>query len=272
MIVAKTEFRLILLLFSFFSSYSMAQNADIKNRVSNRWLLSVGFNAIETQLGYPEEASWGMAYSTLNLGDKKDKSYSFSFMPKVFVTRNLIVRFEFRMTKFDLRINSNSKNTLPININYFLFDSKIEQRIYKYNPGIQWNIIKINRLDAFVGLNLSYCFFKKVNYQTTNETRNFNTDSLTQMSITKGYIPGGNAIGLGSFAGFNFYMLRFASIGIEVSSSLLYYSIGGHQTGVTTSYVSNQPTIKTEFQYASTTYTGVQFSKIICNFNICIRF
>lgn len=266
------NFRLTLFLLIFIPSFTFAQEETSKEK-KYKWGCSFAINSVEAQFGKPEEVAWGYAnaYGSTVM-ERTDKSVSLSILPKYLINNYFLLRFEFCITNFNVEINSTSKNTIPALTTYTVQSGKSDQKVYKYIGGVQYSFLKTKRLDSYCGLSISYTKYLTMIHSAQSQIRNVITDTITNNNTTTGTNPGGFSTGLGIFSGFNFYLQKHISIGGEFSSSLLYYKIGGIGVGESTSQIGSKLPVTSKYVNRSTSYKGLQFSKIISSLNIAVWF
>ncbi len=214
---------------------------------------------------------WG-AFPYTNLtgyfGDRKNKSFSFSIIPKYLVRDDVRLRCEFGFTNIHLishfnGINDSGATGIQTNL---IKDDTIQQKIFRLTPGIQWNFVKRKFLQAYCGFSANYQYYGK-SYWKDNLKSNDSPDFDRWTGVT----PGGFAAGIGAFAGFNIYLLKRISIGSELSSSLVYYKLGGVQTGMR--YAGpNLSTYPRAWSIANNVASGIQFCTIMPSINVVFLF
>ncbi len=260
----------ISLLFASVTTTSFAQLE--KQEPKYKWSISAAINSVEAQVGDPEHASWGYAYANFNnFGDKINKSLSLSITPKYFINENMLARFEFGLTNINLSSYYNAQ-TSSSNTNTIIEYQTIEQKIYRYIPGIQWNFLRKKFIESYCGITVSYLHYNHMAYTNRFEGRNLQSNTLTGGFDDKAIAIGGFAMGGGAFMGGNIYLQKHISVGAEFSTSLLYYEIGDTFSGVSTDLINPNPSTTQIYSYSTTSYKGFQFSKILSSFNISIWF
>jgi hypothetical protein len=131
--------------------------------------------------------------------------------------------------------------------------------------------MKTKKLESYCGMTASYINYQSVHHNYYSEGRDLVTDTIQSWLNQKGTTPGGFAIGIGALAGFNIYLYKRISLGAELSSSALYYKLGGEATLEDTEGHPPNPVLKGTSSYANS-YKGFKISKIISSFNISVWF
>lgn len=263
-----------LLILSNYKTYSQsAPTADgstftHENNRKHDFGLSVAVNSIQGQVEIPLMAGYGAQIidadgNILTDGKRIDKSYSYSIIPKYYINNDFLLRFEFGITNLNLNANSNEK----FSFNHIISTKVVTNKIYRYNPGFQWIFMRKKKIESYCGMTANYINYKEVYSSDYNEVRNKATDTLQYWTNAKETTPGGFAVGIGAFAGFNIYLQKRISLGAELSSSALYYKLGGETTSEDTEYSVPGP-LFTHTDTFTNSYTGFKISKIISSFNI----
>ena len=241
----------------------------------NKWGCSVAINSTQGQVGFFQisagAASGGFMDADGNLlsgGNKVDNSLSISILPKYFITPDRLVRFEFGITNLNVTSNYDHQYFSTHEISYF----SVKSSIIRYALSMQWNIIKEKSVQLYCGTGASYLKYGDLIYEGNSEHRNLPADTAAYWVQSKTTIPGGLAIGIGYFSGINIYLLRHFSLGIEVSSSLLYYKSEGEIANINSSQVLPNPIIDKEEDRYTTSYKGIRISKILSSLNISYWF
>jgi hypothetical protein len=229
-------------------------------------------NSVEAQIGQHVIDAWGAyPYSNLNyVGDKINKSSSFSLLPKYALRDDAYFRCEFSFTNIYLisHLNGVNDSNATASTQFLIKDDTLKQKIFRFAPGIQWNIIRTKLIQAYCGMSLNYSFYTESHW--SDNLRSSDPNNLSYERWT-GTTKGGYAGGLGAFGGFDFYPVSFLSIGAEFSSALVYYKMGGKQNGM--HYAGpNAPTYPRAWSIANNEASGLQFLKIMPSFKIGIRF
>lgn len=253
--------RILLIIFQFLFTAALIAQENQNEKNEHKWGLSVAINSVDAQIGDPERTSWG--FEPLYISDKVEKSFSFSIIPKYFIRGDILLRVEFGLTNLDFTYNQDYKD-----INHTITNQSAQQKIYRCLPSIQWNFMQKNNIEFNCGSSLYFLNYSSMNYNQYSEIRQLTTDTLSFWANTDAIFQGGFAIGSGIFTGVNFYLQKRFSVGVEFSSALLYYKLGG-QYYLKNVYQSipNPPVTLPEATYSSS-FKGLQFSKIFASFNI----
>jgi hypothetical protein len=242
-----------------------------------KWSISAAINSVEAQMDQKLFDTW--VYPSANYyayyGDKQDKSLSVSIIPKYQITDDVLLRFEYGVTNIDLRSHYNGiGDTVTQNQGHIggtadiTDDNTIQQKIYRYSAGIQWNFMKKKFIETYCGASLNYFHYTDVYWRNNIALLNTPGRSTNYIATT----PGGFATGIGAFSGFNIYLHKQVSVGGEFSYSVLYYKLGGVQTGVQEQIFPTTPTMILNWTIHNNASEGIQFSKVIPSLNITIRF
>jgi len=260
----------ILIIFNCISHYSFSQS-----KKENNWGISFSLNSSSAQVGKPEEACW--AYAKLNffqIGKITDNSISLSVIPYYSINDDILIRVEFGVTNISLKHYYESPTkSLSVTIrDQIIISQSIEQNIYRYIPGIQWNFIKKKILESYGGITLNYLQYKDMTYHNLYEVYDLSTDTLNFYAKDKAHANGGNAVGLGAFVGFKIHFLKCINAGAEFSFATLYYNIGGEFSSETEKQNIPNPPIYDAGSFPASGYEGFQFTKVIPSLNIGFSF
>ncbi len=261
-------------MFFYTLTYSFAQlPAEQSKEKKYKWGFALAINSVEAQVGEPEWESWGYAAGNFkNFGDITNKSISLSITPKYFISNDILLRFEFGITKINMTsyhdanahlVSNNPTSTIIINQN-------IEQNIYRYIPSVQWNFMRKKFIESFCGITASYLKYTDMNYHNLYESISLPNDSIMEGFDDKATATGGFAIGVGAFAGFNIYLQKHISLGAEFSSALLYKKIGGRFSGEVVDLVNPNSSVNQTYSFYWGAINEFQFYKILSSFNISV--
>jgi hypothetical protein len=182
------------------------------------------------------------------------------------------LRFEFGITNLNLKASNIVEAPLPVDGRY-TYSTEVENKIYRYVPGFQWYFLKEKKVESYCGMTISFIDYKSLNHHYHSENINLATNTLRSSNEITDITPGGFAIGVGAFAGFNIYLFKRISLGAELSSSALYYKLGGEATKIDTQFnVSGPNPAVTYYTPYANSYKGFKISKITSSFNITIWF
>ena len=266
------------LIFSFTTiAFAQVDSLCIKRTIPYRWELSVAMNSVEAQMDQKLFDTW--VYPSANYyayyGDKSDKSFSVSIIPKYKIKDNISVRCELGMTNIDLRsyyegigdTATQSQGHIGGTADIIKKDI-IEQKIYRYLLGIQWQFIEKKFIGGYCGASLNYFHYGNLYWNdyilnTTSAGRSTNYTAIT---------PGGYAFGTGMLVGINIYFSRQISLGGEFLYSLLYYQLGGIQNGTKEELFPTSPKQTVDWKIHNNKSEGIQFTKIMPSLNLTIRF
>jgi len=260
----------ILLLFRDLSS---AQNKKVYD-----WGCSFALNSIQAQIPTPILTRTGNITTgggsaiidadgnIIAFGIKNDNTFSLSLIPKIYIKKNILFRFEFGITNLKLSAKYDEKS----GISHDLSNKEIETKIFRYNPGFQWFFLQEKRIESYCAFNLTFSDYKELHVNIYQETRELNSDIIQSWLKKTEKTPGGYGIGVGALAGFSLYITKNFSIGAELSSSGCYYNYGGVSRGENQEQVPPNP-IKTYSTNFSNSYTGFKISKLLTSFNLSVR-
>jgi hypothetical protein len=256
----------------FLSSFVLAQS---NYKQGNKWGCTIAVNDAHSQIPFLAGAALQIDAdgNMIGGGDKTNNSYSLSIIPKYYINNDWVVRFEYGMTKIDLKDKGGitSSTGYLISPSYGQYYDTVEQEISRLAPSIQWNFFSNNKIQSYGGVSLIFIKYGAITRYSYSESRNVATDTLINWGRSSVNIPGGNATGLGVFAGFNIYITKHLSLGAEFSSAMLHYNVGG---GATNEYsdqsIPNPVESATQVGYES--YKGTRFAKILSSFNISAWF
>ncbi len=230
--------------------------------------LSITINSIQGQIAVPIMTGQGalLVDADGNIvvtgGNRTDNSYSYSIVPKYYINKDILLRFEFGLTNLSLKANANYNLVTVRSIN----NVEVTNKIFRYTPGVQWFFMKERKIESYFGMTASYINYQSIYYNYSFEHRDVVTDTILDLGTGKQTTPGGFGVGVGAFAGFNIYLRKRISLGAEVASSALYYKLGGETIDEVVGILP-APTISATETYTNS-YKGFRISKIISSFNI----
>ena len=259
---------LISILFSF---CCLAQSDSASPAKKPKWGISVVYNSVEAQIDQQLMNTWVFPAINYydNFGDKKNKSYSLSILPEYSINEDMFLRFELGMTNINLLSHFNGYHdsvSTGFSVNT-IADDTLQQKIYRFSPGIQLNFMKMKFIEAYCGGMLNYFHYSEITW-----VQNIKSNDIPgRGTIYRSTTPGGFAAGIGAFSGFNIYLNKKIAIGGEISYSLLYYKLGGTESGMTISTFPTSPTETAIWSVENNKSGGVQFSKIMPSFHLTIK-
>jgi hypothetical protein len=252
-------------MFLFLVSYS----SFAQRKKEYEWGCSVAINSIEAQIGTPLQSSWGNAAGNINVfGDKTENSFSWSIIAKYFINDDILLRFEFGITNLQFIYHQDVKGSAY----HSLTDETLNQKVYSYNPGILWSLLKKKSIELYCGVTIRYTHYSNMDFTYDYENRQMPADTVIYWVKSKTIYPGGYSAGIGAFTGFNIYLQKHIALGAEFSSSLLHNKIGGEYSSEGTYQSLPSPPAQLEKGSTSSLYQGFQFSKILSSFNISVWF
>lgn len=261
----------------FFSFYAFSAFAKLgkDSTIHSKWSISAAINSVEAQIDQKLFDTW--VFPSANyyayFGDKQDKSYSFSIIPKYQFADDILLRFELGITGIDLRSHYNGINDTgnsgfyPGAVANIIKDVTIEQNIYRILPGLEWNFIRKKHIEFYCGASINFLYYDEMRWTDYI----VNNTSINTYAIYNATTPGGFASGIGGFMGFRFNLNRNWALGTEFSYALLYYKLGGVQEGTYEKHIYNGMFEIIPWTIDNNASTGIQFSKLIPSFNITMQ-
>jgi hypothetical protein len=268
-----------------FACFVISLNSFGEDKKENKWEIAFAYNSVEAQMDQKLFDTW--VYASANyygyFGDKKDKSYSFSIVPKYRIANDLFLRFEFGITNINLASHYNGIGDTVwqqqghiATAGDIIKDDNITQKIYRYALGFQSTIISSKFVDAYCGITLNYFNYTKMYWRDNIHDLSFMLPDYKYFDYWS-LTPGGFATGVSGLAGVNFHLNKWISFGGEISYALLYYKLGGVEHGVFEIYQYNY-SLQEHFnrtlpwQINNNASEGIQFSKVIPSFNLAVSF
>lgn len=258
----------------FFSSltYSFSQLPTAQEEKNKyKWSISTGINNIDFMPGYTgylQYTSDGGDGSLQGSGERKNKSLSISFLPKYYLTNDLLLRFEFGISNILMTRFVETKK-----VTHETYSAEVKQTNYRYVLGIEYLFIEKKRVELSGGMIIPYVNYGNIVFIDSSFSRDTTiNNSILSWWTGKANIPGGFSIGVGPILKINYKFLKHVSIGAESSYSFYYTKVGGMNNSGSTYYPtpSSQPII-TSNSYKDT-FQGFHFSKIHSSINISIIF
>lgn len=148
----------------------------------------------------------------------KQKSFSFGLLTNYDLNNETRIRFRFGVTR-----NFTEENRDP-------FFGKGQQTKLHFAPGIVWNI-NYSRINFYGGFEIPVNLHGEYTF-----TQNYTSHS--KLTLPKGY-----SYGIGALMGFNYFPIKWLSVGAEFSPSLLYAKLSGRTVtiveGDTQTYITH---------------------------------
>ena len=255
----------VLITLMVFPAMGFGQTVENKER-NHKWGLGIAINSVEAQIGTALQSVISSAFTSIY--DRTEKSYSISLIPKIFIRDNIIIRFELSITNIHFQNSQNSIDNAYHNID----KRNLKHKIYKLNPGVQWNCLSSKYIEIYCGATINSMLFDQIIFNIYGETRQMPTDTLLAWSSAKTIYKGGFALGIGAYSGFNIFINKHISTGAEFSTSFLYNKIGGGFYSERIFQNLPNPVVSEMSGRSSNLYKGLQFSKILSSLNISLWF
>lgn len=248
-------------------SFLFAQTDDDKKKEKKyKWGCGIAVNSIQGQMGYMGGVIGIDDNGNLTDGvNVRNKSYSLSVIPKYFIDKNLLLRFEIGLT----HINYNIAEDYYESSFHHLTNELITQKIIRVSPGIQWNYYQWKFFYAYCGLSALYSQHSFYKDNVFGERRDSTTNDLKSWSQSNTRIDGGYSTGLNSILGFNVYFQKNISFGSELSWAFLYYKMGGARIVKETYQTLPNPSVSNQHDW-NYTYQGFKYSNILFSFNFSL--
>ncbi|MCS6916090.1 MAG: hypothetical protein RMK52_07215 [Chitinophagales bacterium] len=142
---------------------------------------------------------------------------------KYFVEPRVAIRLKLTYMQRTMRDNVEVSDTT--NGTYVATERQYDQLSYKVAPGVQWTYFD-EHLSFFGGLELPITVYGDWTF-TERLVNQQLADSVSTETFKTTTIPGGTAIGVGAFAGVQYYFTRNLAAGLEVGSAFQYTRVGG---------------------------------------------
>ena len=259
------------------SSVCYAQSAaNESDSVNHRWEIGIAYNSVQAQMNQYLFDTWQVQSTNhyAALGDKHDKSYSVSVLPKYYIKNDLAFRIELGFTAINLNKDYNAVgDTLSQNqgqmfgLENVSKVGNIKQKIYRFIPGVEYTFLRKKFLTVYAGADFVFLFYDKVTWRDSVSLNDIPGRSTTYFSET----PGGIATGAGVRIGLRAEITKRIAIGCEFTDQLLYYNLGGKQTGTMHYYYPNGTELDLSWSINNNSSKGVQFTKIIPSIHISAR-
>jgi len=156
----------------------------------------------------------------LDGGINRNNSIAYGLTAKYFIAENLAIRLK------GISTNRNIKDyrLLVYPATTQIDDDRLAQNNFKMAPGIQWSFVQ-KKISFWGGIELPIGF-----YGTTTIVTNYfiqTPPGPAFTTITTYTIPGGTSVGIGFFAGTNYYFAKKWAIGFELGSAFERTIVGG---------------------------------------------
>ncbi|CAN5307109.1 hypothetical protein BH10BAC1_BH10BAC1_15510 [soil metagenome] len=259
-----------LLLLFFVISNAFGQTSE-ENEKPDKWGCSVAINNPHSHLAYYGEVGLAMDAdgNMLNAAAKTNKSYSLSVIPKCYISSAVLIRFEYGLTRLDLKskavVYNEGTSSYPTT-----YDT-INQNINRFVLGVQYDFFKKKKFELFFGINGLYSKYSPITRRAYSEQRDISSDALISWGRSSISIPGGYATGVSVSAGLNVFLNSHFSLGTEFSYGLLYYNVGG-KFSEEYLYQILPNTSEKVTNTMTNSYKGIRFTKIMPSFNLSVWF
>jgi hypothetical protein len=264
----KKKSSLILL---FIPCFLSAQNQTAKDSAQNfkKWGVTVNLNSVGVI------ASNGLGNTNfennqlIDGGDMKNRSYNLGLNLCYMMAPDWGLRLKMTTTRGNFSTYRNTLDQQPNNPQFARFDdARITSSDYSFAPGIfyQWRIKKIVLTG---GGNAEFIIHNEEiysDYVTQNDPNPANAYEIHN-TVT---VPNGYSYGIGAFMGVNYYVKPRFSLGLELSTSFLYTSIGD-RTYLNTTVISGTAIQPSTFWY-SESINSFQYGQVIGTLNISYYF
>ncbi len=210
----------------------------------------------------PVKGDWGFSLNitgiinNIVIENNKDSMNQYNLFARHYIKDDMAIRVGFGTTYLkNNTVNEDSVTLASGNRALQVADSSTSRFDFKVSVGIEKHLGTTRRLDPYVGADLSII---RLGATKTNK-------DLTQTDVTGEYKEvtvlnqdGGAGFGLGAIAGFNYFISKNLSLGVEFGYAYTYLKRGGDYSG---SYrvlpVSGQETSTSVFGKASNAETSI---------------
>ncbi len=256
--------KIIYILLLFHSSICFSQKDSIKHK----WELGIQISSVEKRTQY-ENSLFEYNTSNITKGTWRDKSLSYGLFSTLSLTENCFLRFNIGITTIHIISHSDSRDEIGYGqcIPCIVGEEEIKQSRYYFNPAFGLKLDK--KLFTFYGglelpitIHGNYLYSAKETDYDINSSVTGKIDYLT-------YAPGGFSLGIGGFAGFDFYLVKNFSFGATFSSALLYSKLGGR---IVTTYNQTVPVSGTGTSSYLFKTQGMNYSGGKISFNVTYQF
>jgi len=194
----------------------------------------------------------------------KHKSYSSGILVNYNINDETTIRLRLGMTK---NFIEEYRDEYMLGVRY-IDSNKGQQTKFHFAPGIIWKMNK-KKLDLYGGFEIPINLHGKY----TMDWVYTNTDSLMGNITVSGEkaitIPKGYSFGVGALIGFNYFPIKWFSLGAEFAPSLLYAKLSGKTTTINTQTIPIN-TINTSYTHDKD--EGITFYEQRFSINLSIWF
>jgi hypothetical protein len=189
------------------------------------------------------------------IGISNDNDYSLGLTGNYHLKNDLFLQLNVSETHRSSSIASNSQNSVEsttapnathVNISE-IQGHLFTQADWSVALGLYYQYV-IKKFAIVGGFDIKYIRHGEADYHDSIITTEFDTLSATQISktvtkaITFETVPKGNAFGIDTHIGLNYFPFKYISVGCEISTALLYTSINGKGTNTASNInTSNDP-------------------------------
>jgi len=210
----------------------------------------------------PVEGNWGFSLNVSGIIDNiviennKDSLGQYNLMGRHYLKDDLALRLGFGVAY----LNNNNFNEDSVSIasgNRALqtIDSTASRFDFKIAVGIEKHLGTTRRLDPYVGADLTIIRIGATNINSDLSDTDITGTSKERTTIQ---IDGGAGFGLGAIAGFNYFLSKNLSLGVEFGYAFNYMKTGGDFSGSNVvTPVSGQQTSTSVFGKASSSETSI---------------
>lgn len=210
----------------------------------------------------PVEGNWGLSLNISGLinnivvENNKDSLGQFNLVGRHYLKDNLALRLGFGAAYLKNNVfNEDSVNLASGNRALQAVDSTTSRFDFKVSVGIEKHLGTTRRLDPYVGADLTI-----IRLGATKTTKDLSQTDVTGTHKERTTLQrdGGAGIGFGVIAGFNYFLSKNLSLGVEFGYAFNYIKTGGDFSGNTNiEPVSGTDTSTNVFGKASNAETSI---------------
>jgi len=210
----------------------------------------------------PIKGNWGFSLNisgvinNIVIENNKDSLGQYNLIGRHYLKDNLALRLGFGAAYLNNNnFNEDSVNLASGNRALQTVDSTTSRFDFKVSIGIEKHLGTTRRLDPYVGADLSI-----IRIGATKTNTDLSETDVTGTSKTRGTLQqdGGAGFGLGAVAGFNYFLSKNLSLGVEFGYAFNYIKTGGDFSANTnTQPVSGADTSTNAFGKSSATETSI---------------